>query len=134
MAAPAAPAESWFALCSSPLTRAQRLVQLASARPARAGARPRAQALWPNRLAAGPAVSSRAARFVPSRLVKRSAPRPAVARPLDGPHAEAMVLGVAARAARNHHVIADLQRLAADALLGQLSGGAPFDRPANHLA
>src|ERR1700733_2460781 len=45
-----------------------------------------------------------------------------------------MIVDIASRAARHDDVVADLQGLSVDALLGQLAGGAPLDRPAHRRA
>src|SRR5580692_5764474 len=67
-------------------------------------------------------------------LVERAAPLPAIRGARDIHHAQAMILGVAARVADNNDVIARLQGLAGNALAAELATGAPFHGPALHHA
>src|SRR3954470_3697324 len=67
-------------------------------------------------------------------LVERSAPLPAVGRPGDRAHPQAMIFGVAARVARDDDVVARFERFAGDTLAVQLQAGTPFDRVPHHLS
>src|SRR6184192_4221975 len=65
-------------------------------------------------------------------LLKIAAPLEAVLRTEDAAHADAVILGGAARVAGDDDVVAGLERIARDAR--ELTGRGPFDRPALHLA
>src|SRR5438105_2780378 len=65
-----------------------------------------------------------------SRLVEGAAPLPTVGWPSDGAHPQPVIFRVAARVARDDHVVARLQRLARHALAIELEARAPLDRVA----
>src|SRR2546422_10378311 len=69
-----------------------------------------------------------------SRLVEGPAPLPAVGWPGDGAHPQPVIFRIAARVARDDHVVARLQRLARHALPIQLQARAPLDRIPDRLA
>src|SRR5690606_8523671 len=74
---------------------------------------------------------------LPNRSIERlalEAPAEAVRGAQQAAHAGAVVLGIAAGIPGDAHAIARFQRVAADALAGQLPRAAPFDAPPAHLA
>src|SRR5688572_10692189 len=71
-----------------------------------------------------------------ARSVERLAlltPAEAVRRPQQRAHPNAVIRGVTARIARDHDLVARLQRFARDTLAGQRTGATPLDAPPLHL-
>src|SRR5690606_10142458 len=74
---------------------------------------------------------------LPDRSIERfalEAPAEAVRGTQQAPHPDPVILRIAARVAGDDHAIAGPQRVAADTVSRELTGAAPLDAPAMHLA